>query len=111
VLPEELKKMGAEVTVVEAYQTVIPTTSRSQFFQILHEKPVDLIVFASSSTVANLAEIVQPSPLLEVLQGIPVACIGPITSDTVRQLGLEVSVSPTRYDIPSLVQAITDFFA
>ncbi|PYV44377.1 MAG: uroporphyrinogen-III C-methyltransferase [Acidobacteria bacterium] len=110
VLPEELRKQGAQVDVVETYQTTIPKASSSQLQQILEEQPVDLIVFTSSSTVSNLAEIVEPLSLKKVLVGIGVATIGPITAQTAEKYGLKVSVQPSQYNIPALVRAIVQYF-
>ena len=110
VLPEELRKQGARVDVVEVYQTTIPKASRSQLQQILDERSVDMVVFTSSSTVSNLVEIVRPSPLKELLDGIAVATIGPITAQTAERYGLKVSVQPSQYSIPALVKAIVEFF-
>jgi uroporphyrinogen III methyltransferase/synthase len=110
VLPQELRKQGAQVDVVEAYQTIIPSANRSTFEQILAERVVQMIVFTSSSTVSNLAEIVQPAALKDLLNGTAIACIGPITAQSAQQYGLKVSVQPDRYSIPSLVGAIRQYF-
>jgi uroporphyrinogen III methyltransferase / synthase len=110
VLPQELRKQGAQVDVVEAYQTIIPTANRSTFEQILAERVVEMIVFTSSSTVSNLAEIVQPAALKDLLRGTVIACIGPITARKAEEYGLQVSVQPDQYSIPSLVRAIRQHF-
>jgi uroporphyrinogen-III synthase len=70
-----------------------------------------MIVFTSSATVSNLAEIMAPTPLLQILQGTRVAAIGPITAQTAERLGLTVSVQPGRYTVPALVQAIAEYFS
>lgn len=111
VLPDELRSAGARVDVVEAYQTSIPAGCRLRLAEIMTGKPVSMIVFTSSSTVSNLAEIVRPAPLADLLRGIQIACIGPITAETAQKHGLEVAVSPSRYDIPTLVEAIATFYA
>lgn len=110
VLPEELRKQGAQVDVVEAYETVIPKANRQGLEQTLEERPLDMVVFTSSSTVSNLAEIVAPKALIEVLEKTAVAAIGPITAQTVQKLGLKVSVQPDRYTVPALVEAIAEYF-
>jgi uroporphyrinogen III methyltransferase/synthase len=92
------------------YQTTIPKASRSQLQQILDERSVDMVVFTSSSTVSNLVEIVRPLPLKELLDGVAVATIGPITAQTAERYGLKVSVQPSQYSIPALVKAIVEFF-
>jgi uroporphyrinogen III methyltransferase/synthase len=110
VLPQELRKQGAQVDVVEAYQTIIPTANRSTFEQNLAERVVEMIVFTSSSTVSNLAEIVQPASLKDLLDQTAIACIGPITARRAEEYGLQVSVQPEQYSIPSLVRAIRQHF-
>jgi uroporphyrinogen-III synthase len=77
----------------------------------MREGALDMIVFSSSSTVNNLAQIVAPLSLPQALAGTSVACIGPITAETCHQLGLKVSVQPASYDIPSLVEAIRIFYS
>ncbi len=110
VLPDELRKQGAQVDVVEAYETVIPQAYRSQLGQILEERFLNMIVFTSSSTVLNLAEIMAPTSLPQVLAGTTVAAIGPITSKTAESVGLKVSVQPDRYTTPALIDAIVKYF-
>jgi uroporphyrinogen III methyltransferase/synthase len=41
---------------------------------------------------------------------VPVACIGPITADTAKKLGLRCDIMPEDYTIPALVEAIVDYF-
>jgi uroporphyrinogen III methyltransferase / synthase len=111
VLPDELRKQGAQVDVVEAYETVIPKANRALLEQALDERPLNMVVFTSSSTVSNLAEMMAPTSLPQVLEGIAVAAIGPITAQTAEKLGLKVSVQPARYTVPALVEAIAKHFA
>jgi uroporphyrinogen III methyltransferase / synthase len=111
VLPQELRNQGAQVDVVEAYQTIIPKANRGSFEQILAERFVDMIVFTSSATVSNLAELVQPASLRDLLHGTAIACIGPITAERARKYGLQVSVQPDQYSIPSLIRAIRRYFS
>ncbi len=111
ILPEELRKTGARVDVVAAYQTVAPAGGAACFQQILSSGPVDMIIFTSSSTVKNLGKILHPSALPAALKGLSVACIGPITAATAQEAGLRVDVMPDRFDVPSLVESIERFFS
>lgn len=110
VLPQKLHQQGAQVEVVEAYQTGIPKSSYSGWCQILEQQPPHMVVFTSSSTVSNLATIIYPQSLPKNLQHVSVACIGPITAKTAETLGLKVSVVPKRYTTAALVDAITTYF-
>ena len=117
VIPHELRKAGAEVEVVEAYETVVPKSSRTRLRAALknsNRKP-DVITFTSSSTVKNFVELLQPMwrgrprPRKQrppQLEGITLASIGPVTSSTLRELHLGVDVEARRYNIPGLVRAI-----
>jgi len=64
----------------------------------------DWVTFTSSSTVTHFAELCG----VERLEGVRVASIGPITSATARQLGIEVHAEPREYTVAGLVQAIVD---
>jgi uroporphyrinogen III methyltransferase/synthase len=109
ILPQELGKLGAQVEVVEAYETVAPTFRRGELKRLMTPLP-DVITFTSSSTASNFARLFRDRELGKVLRGVAVASIGPITSDTVRKLGLPVSIEARESTIPGLVQAIQEYF-
>jgi uroporphyrinogen III methyltransferase/synthase len=106
VLPAELRRRGAKVDVVEAYRTVIPAEAAARAAEIFSgpRKP-DWVTFTSSSTVKNLLRLVKP----EGLVGVKIASIGPVTSGTARQLGLEVTVEAAQYTVDGLVEALSRY--
>lgn len=106
VIPRELRKAGARVDVVEAYETVIPRASRSLLRNALKDarKRPHVITFTSSSSVRNFVALLGPHPILR--QGISLASIGPVTSSTLRELGLPVDIEAKQFTIPGLVAAI-----
>src|SRR5437667_5392148 len=106
VLPKELSATGAIVDEAFAYRTVPETRDTSGAQRQLAEGGADLITFTSSSTVENFLALGLPWP-----KGMRIASIGPITSKTVRDQGLEVDVEAHRHDIDGLVQAIRKLFA
>jgi len=106
VLPKELSAAGAIVDEAFAYRTVPETRDISGAQRQLAQGGADLITFTSSSTVENFLALGLPWP-----KGMRVASIGPITSKTVRDHGLEVGIEARRHDIDGLVQAISEFFA
>ena len=118
VIPRELRMLGAKVDVVEAYETVIPASSRKRL-QALMKNPKrrpDVVTFTSSSTVRNFVALLggqarperslRECPPNTSLQGIRFASIGPVTSATLRELGLPVHLQATEYTIPGLIRAI-----
>ncbi len=104
VIPRELRKLGANVDVVEAYETVIPKSSRTRLRKVLGDsrRRPDIITFTSSSTVKNFLELAGKDRLM----GLRFASIGPVTSATLRDAGLSAHVEARKYTIPGLVEAI-----
>jgi len=110
VIPEGLGRLGAEVTAPVVYRTVIPGTLPPLLLQALEERRIQCVTFTSSSTVENLAAMVGENRFLHLLTGVAVASIGPITSRTCRELGLDVHIEPTEYTIEALTAGIVDYF-
>lgn len=109
VIPRELKKMGAYVDVVEAYETVIPQSSRVKLRAVLRDarKRPHAITFTSSSTVKNYVSLLGiRSGKSKLVAGVLNASIGPVTSNTLRQHELSVDLQAQTYTIPGLVEAI-----
>jgi uroporphyrinogen III methyltransferase/synthase len=109
-LPRALEERGARVEVIEAYETVTPDICAQDLERLFEPRP-DLITFTSSSTATNLAKALAPHELSQVLQGVAIASIGPITSATVRKFGLTVNIEATESTIPGLVEAIQQFLS
>src|SRR5437016_6000384 len=106
VLPKELSATGAIVDEAFAYRTVPETRDTSGAQRQLAQGAADLITFTSSSTVENFLALGLPWP-----KGMRIASIGPITSKTVRDQGLNVDIEARRHDIDGLVQAVRELFA
>jgi uroporphyrinogen-III synthase len=110
VIPNELRKAGAHVDVVEAYETVVPQSSRARLRAALKnpKKRPHVVTFTSSSTVKNFAELLAPAQRTRPasVAGIRMASIGPVTSATLRELGLPVDIAAKEFTIPGLVAAI-----
>jgi uroporphyrinogen III methyltransferase/synthase len=96
-----LSEMGAIVDEVAAYTTLPVTTDATGEASRFREEGADIITFTSSSTVENFLALNLPWPT-----GMKTASIGPITSETMRQKGLQVDCEATRSDIPGLIEAI-----
>ncbi len=110
ILPKGLRKMGAEVDVVEAYRTVRPKGGSKKLKKILKDGKTDVITFTSSSTVNHFAELLKKEDLKKLLKGVAIACIGPVTARTAKEWGLKAQIQPRQYTIPGLTQAIAEYF-
>ena len=127
VIPRELSKAGAHVDVVEAYETVVPNSSRARLRAALKnsKKRPHVVTFTSSSTVRNFVELLgsrraiksaqavrgRGRPRHIELDGVRMASIGPVTSATLRELGLPVDIAAKEFTIPGLIKAIVEAVA
>jgi len=100
-VPVELTRRGAQVDVVEAYRTVMPDDAPARAAEVFAHKP-DWITFTSSSTVQNFVAAAGAG----ALEGVKVASIGPVTSKTARDSGIEVTVEAAKFTVDGLVEAI-----
>ncbi|MDA8235236.1 MAG: uroporphyrinogen-III C-methyltransferase [Clostridia bacterium] len=108
VLPDTLKQMGAQVDDVVAYQTVKGSGNAAQLREMLNKKQIQMVTFTSSSTVKNFVELLATPDYLQLMEGVKVACIGPITAKTARNLGLQVNIEAAEYTIEGLIKAILE---
>jgi uroporphyrinogen III methyltransferase / synthase len=107
VLPEGLKKLGAKVDVVTAYETVNSGKKRNELETPFKENQVDVITFTSSSTVNNFVKIMGRD--FSLPKGVKVACIGPVTAAAAKKAGFAVDIHQEEYTIEGLVQALIDY--
>lgn len=108
VIPNALRELGARVHVMEAYETVVPESSRTTILEALQSsrKPY-AITFTSSSTVKNFVDLVGEDKVGSgLLDGVRLASIGPVTSTTLREVGLRVDIEAKEYTVSGLADAI-----
>jgi uroporphyrinogen-III synthase len=107
VIPEELRAAGAEVDVVEAYETVVPKKSQERLRALMKNstRRPHLVTFTSSSTVRNFAELLGPAGTRS-LRDVQLASIGPVTSATLRELQLPVAIEAREFTMSGLIRAI-----
>jgi uroporphyrinogen III methyltransferase/synthase len=108
ILPEGLKKMGADVDVVTAYETVSSEKKKEELLEELSDNHIDVITFTSSSTVTNFLQIMGRE--FSLPRQIKIACIGPVTAATARRVGLPVDIRQDEYTMEGLVQSLIRYF-
>lgn len=108
VIPEELGRAGAVVDIVDAYQTIVPATSCTTLQQALATQngSPDAVTFTSSSTVTNFYQLMHQAGISTWPQGVAAASIGPITSRTLRDHGVEPALEAKEFTISGLVTAL-----
>jgi uroporphyrinogen III methyltransferase / synthase len=110
ILPQELSKMGAVVDEIPVYVTRIADDNKDTLLDRLADQRIDCITFTSSSTVKNFKQLIPETSFKQLMAPVTVACIGPITADTARELGFDVHLVADTYTIPGLVDALIAYF-
>jgi uroporphyrinogen III methyltransferase/synthase len=111
VLPATLEQRGATVHVVPAYRTVRSSREVRLLRDLLGARRVDAVTFTSSSTVTNFCQALGEADVPALLEGVTIACIGPITAETAREHGLVPHLVCADYTIPALVSALATHFS
>ncbi len=111
ILPDTLRRRGAEVDVPPAYRTLPAEEADAERTRTeIGAGRVDMVTFTSSSTARNFAEMLGGEFLREAMGRVAVASIGPIASETAREVGLEPDVEAEVSTIPGLARAIVCFY-
>jgi uroporphyrinogen III methyltransferase/synthase len=104
VLPDALRERGAQVDILDLYETVAEPLSQQALETALG---ADYITFTSSSTVRYFLQAASSrdgdaalSPATRIVS------IGSVTSQTLREHGLEVHVEASRHDVEGVVDAL-----
>ena len=106
VLPESLRKWGAQVDVVTAYRTIPAGMAKQHIIDDIIESKYDIITFSSSSTFTNFVKLIGGQNLDRIRGSLKAASIGPVTSATIRASGVEPCVEAGFHTIAGLVEAI-----
>jgi len=117
VLAVMLRKAGAIVDDVPAYYTLTAAVDDERghnLWNMLHQRQITIITFASSSTVRNFMAWVKQCEEATGVTLLPtslptIACIGPITSQTARELSLTVAIEAKEFTIDGLLKAIVAY--
>jgi uroporphyrinogen-III synthase len=112
ILPETLAAAGATVTIAEAYRNQLPPDSIPAL-QALFISPghyPDAITFTSASTARNLIALLEAANLT-LPPDITLASIGPITSETLRELGHPPTIEAAEPTIPALIESLLSYLS
>jgi uroporphyrinogen-III synthase len=109
---EALTAAGATVTIAAAYRNQLPTGSIPAIQHLFSspENQPDAITFTSASTARNLCALLEAANLT-LPSSITLASIGPITSETLRDLGHPPTIEAPEPTIPALVQSLATYFS
>jgi uroporphyrinogen III methyltransferase/synthase len=105
-----LRELGAQVAVVPAYETVAASPDPEVMRDAIAGGRIDAVTLTSSSTVRHFVQCLGQDFVRDRLDQIPVASIGPITSQTARDYALTVILEAKEYSIPGLIEALQQAF-
>jgi uroporphyrinogen III methyltransferase / synthase len=113
IIADELRRQGAEVSVVVAYRTVAEDAEREgqpDVYRMLLEHSIDVVTFTSASAVRSFVRVLGAEPAADLLRGTIVASIGPITAEAASLCNVATTIMPSEYTVPALVAAIVKYF-
>jgi len=102
-LPQKLKKFGAQVTRVVAYRTIRERKVPFRIKKMLRTGEIDFVIFTSSSTVKNFFSLIPKEYLHPKIKFVS---IGPVTTETAKELGLKIKIQAKEHTTDGLVKAI-----
>ncbi|MBI1258935.1 MAG: hypothetical protein GC204_15805 [Chloroflexi bacterium] len=109
-LTNALKAKGIDVIAVAAYQTV-RGSGGVELAPLLRDKQVDAITFTSASTARFFLERIESEGAsIADLENVCVASIGPQASQTIRDLGLAVTLEAKPHTLYGLIDGLTAVF-
>ena len=111
VLPDGLRAAGAHLVVADAYRNELPEGSGAKLREIMASEATipQVITFTSSSTARNIQTLLDAAGV-KLPAGVVLASIGPVTSATMRELGMEPTVEAKDATIAGLVAALVEHY-
>ena len=103
-LAELLKKAGAEINDVAIYTAEKTKSKNDQLIDEINKDKIDWLTFASPSSVDGFFEQV-PVDLVNTAN-VKVASIGPITSERLKTIGVNVDITAAEHTLDGLISAI-----
>ena len=104
-LPEVLVARGARVDLVTVYENRPIGTVPEAVRAALTRGKATIVTFTSGSTVAAFLDALG-SEADQLMRGVTVACLGPVTADAARARGLVPRIQPARQTTAALVSAL-----
>jgi uroporphyrinogen III methyltransferase/synthase len=114
-LSDGLRRAGAEVVEVVAYQTILVDELRSpdgvDIYRMLLDGRIDLVTFTSASAVRNFVRVLGADAAADLLRGAATASIGPVTAEAAARLDIRPTIVPADFTVRGLVDAIVEHFS
>jgi uroporphyrinogen III methyltransferase/synthase len=108
ILPQKVKELGGEIDIVTAYRAVKPERHGKRLKRFLKEGRISIATFTSGATFKNFLSLME-NDARELLKGVAIAVIGPVTARAVEKAGFKVHIMPKQATIDAMVQNIIEW--
>ncbi len=105
IFPDKIRELGGEIDVPAAYRAMKPEYHGKRLKRFLKQGKITIATFTSAATFNNLLQIMGDDSE-DLLKGVTIAVIGPITAKAVEKAGLSVSIMPATATIDAMVEEI-----
>lgn len=105
VFPEKVREMGGAIELPPAYRAVMPEHKGKRIKRFLKEGKITVATFTSAATFRNFMKMMGDDAG-ELLSGVSIAVIGPVTARAVEKAGLKVSIMPPEATMEAMVEEI-----
>lgn len=109
VLPAFFRDQGADLVLLVVYETRPAVENRERLRSLLAARAFDCATFTSPSSVKAYAEFASPSPPSLPWREIPAACIGEVTAQAARSVGLETVFAASTSTLDGLVEVLVSW--
>jgi uroporphyrinogen III methyltransferase/synthase len=105
IFPEKIRELGGQIDLPVAYRAIKPEFAGKRLKRFLKEGRITIATFTSAATFNNFREITKEDAD-ELLKGVAIAVIGPVTVEAIKKTGLKVDIMPKEATIEALVDEI-----
>lgn len=105
VFPDKIRELGGDIDVPVAYRTAKPDLHGKRLRRFLKEGRITVATFTSAATFTNFCEIMGDAAD-DLLRGVAIAVIGPVTSESIKKAGLKVDIMPAEATVDAMVEEI-----
>ena len=108
VFPEKVRELGGHIDVPPVYRAIKPEASGKRLKRFMKEGKITVATFTSGATFTNFLEMIGDEAK-DLLKGVAIAVIGPVTAKKVKEAGLAVDIMPATATMEALEQAIIEW--
>ena len=105
IFPDKIRELGGQIDLPVAYRAIKPEFAGKRLKRFLKEGRITIATFTSAATFNNFREITKEDAD-ELLKGVAMAVIGPVTAEAIKKAGLKVDIMPKEATIEALVDEI-----